>query len=196
MWDVGGVLERTDDLLPRQKLAEQLKIPVSDLSELIFGNKDKYRVQLGKISMEDHQRNVAAKLNLPEAEMEELFTEFFAGDILDIELVDYIRNLKQSYYSAIISNYSILLREKITNIWKIGDAFHHLIISAEVGLMKPGSEIFQFSLNKIGFSPQETVFIDDFIENVEGAKKIGMQGVLFQNKKQTLQDLELLLENN
>ena len=195
-WDVGGDLERTEDMQPRMTLAKRIGLPVFELEKIIFGNDDKYRVQLGEIDMADHQRNVAKKLDLPESTIENVFSEFFAGDVLDRELVKQILNLKQNYCSAIISNYAKVLRNKITDIWKIDDAFHYLICSAEVGLMKPNLEIYQLALEKIGFAPHETIFIDDFVENIEGAENIGMQGILFKNREQALADLGKLLETS
>ncbi len=194
IWDVGGVLERTEDIHPRQKLAEKLGVSVPYLEEIVFGNDDNFRVQLGEIEMAEHQGNVAKKLGLSENEMEGIFSEFFSGDVLDQELVDSIRGLKQNYCSAIISNYAKILRNKITNLWKIEDAFHYLICSAEVGLMKPRPEIYHLALEKIGFAANEAVFIDDFVENIEGAKNIGMHGILFKNKEQALGDLGKLLD--
>ena len=59
--------------------------------------------------------------------------------------------------------------------------------------MKPKPEIYHLALEKIGFAPHETVFIDDFVENIEGAKNIGMHGILFKNRTQALADLGKLL---
>ncbi len=195
IWDVGGVLERTEKPQPRKDLAEWLGLPILELETIIFGNEDDYRIQLGQISMEEHKSHVAKKLNLSPTEIESVFTDFFAGDVLDLELIDYIRELKQKYSTAIISNYSKLLRSKINDEWKIGDAFDYIICSAEVSIMKPNPEIYQIALEQIGFPPEETIFIDDFLINIEAANNLGIHGLLFQNKKQTIIKLDTLLKN-
>jgi epoxide hydrolase-like predicted phosphatase len=110
--------------------------------------------------------------------------------------VNHIRELKQNYCTAVLSNYMAVLRQRITGEWQIGDAFHHLIISSEVGLMKPSPEIYQFALETVGFAPEETVFIDDFIENVEGARAVGIHGILFTDPQQAKTSLKELLEKS
>ena len=93
-----------------------------------------------------------------------------------------------------LSNYSEILREKITTTWKIGDAFEHLIISSEVGHKKPDPEIYQIALQTIGCQPGEAVFIDDFIENIEAARQLGIHGIHFITAEQTLSEIDILLK--
>ncbi|MGD8456836.1 MAG: HAD family phosphatase [Anaerolineales bacterium] len=194
LWDIGGVLERTEDLTPRQKVAERLGIKIPDLIHLFFGHTDDFRVQLGEITPEEHWENVRRQLDLGESEMTAVRNDFFAGDRLDMDLIDFIRELKHEYCTAVVSNYMSGLRDRIMNEWDIGDAFHHLIISAEVGMMKPQPEIYQFALETLGFAPEETVFIDDFTENVEGAQAVGIHGILFTSPEQVRIELSKLLQ--
>jgi len=190
IWDIGGVLERTEDHTPRQQQAEDLGISVNDLSELIFGNSTEFKVQLGQISREEHLAYVQAELGLSSRKaMDEVLEKFFAGDRLDTELVDNIRDFKTRFTTAVLSNYSSILREQINTTWKIGDAFDHLIISSEVGYKKPDPEIYRIALEKIGCQTNEAVFIDDFIENIHGAEALGIHGIHFKNAKQALSEL-------
>jgi len=195
IWDIGGVLERTEDLTPRLQLAKRLGIPVDELSDLIFGNSTEYRVQLGMVSREEHFRYVQQQLGLASpAELEEVVTEFFAGDRLDTTLVDRIRELKTDYTTGVLSNYSDALRDKINHTWKIGDAFDFLIISAEVGWKKPSPEIYQIVLEKAECPPEQAVFIDDDPTNIQAARQLGIQGIRFQNREQALDQLETILK--
>jgi epoxide hydrolase-like predicted phosphatase len=196
IWDIGGVLERTEDPTPRQKVADRLGVGLKELTRLFFGQTDNYSVQLGEITPETHWENVRTQLGLTEQEMIAIQDEFFAGDRMDMDLVNHIRELKQNYCTAVLSNYMAVLRQRITGEWQIGDAFHHLIISSEVGLMKPSPEIYQFALETVGFAPEETVFIDDFIENVEGARAVGIHGILFTDPQQAKTSLKELLEKS
>lgn len=191
IWDIGGVLERTEDLTPRQQVADRLGMTVEHLSDLIFGNTTQFRVQLGQISREEHLQYVQSQLGLPtRADLDQVLAEFFGGDRLDTDLVNHIRELKTSCTTAVLSNYSEILREKITKTWQIGDAFDHLIISSEVGFKKPSPEIYQIALEKTGCQPGEAVFIDDFIENIEAAQQLGLHGIHFQNVEQALNELD------
>ena len=59
--------------------------------------------------------------------------------------------------------------------------------------MKPDPAIYRLVLEKIGFKARETVFIDDFIENVEEARGVGMEAIHFKNREQACKELEVLL---
>jgi putative hydrolase of the HAD superfamily len=194
IWDIGGVLERTEDLTPRQQLAERLGMTVDDLSHLIFGNSTEFRVQLGQISLDNHYHFVREQLGVrSRVDFNEVIAQFFAGDRLDTGLVDQIRELKADYTTAVLSNYSEVLREKITTTWKIADAFDYLVISFEVGYKKPSPEIYQIALAKAGCRPEEAVFIDDDIGNIQAAQQLGLHGIHFHNVEQALDELYTLL---
>lgn len=60
-------------------------------------------------------------------------------------------------------------------------SFDELIFSCEIGINKPDSRIYDICLRKIGISPQECLFIDDSLQNVEGAMASGMKAIHFRN---------------
>jgi FMN phosphatase YigB (HAD superfamily) len=53
--------------------------------------------------------------------------------------------------------------------------FEKTYYSYELGLRKPNADIFQYVLSDTGINPKETMFIDDFIENIETARQLGFQ---------------------
>jgi putative hydrolase of the HAD superfamily len=79
---------------------------------------------------------------------------------------------------------------------KFEDVFDAMIISAEVGVAKPDARIYQIALEKLGVSASESVFVDDFQVNVDGAHAFGMQAVHFIQPEQALQELKRLLANH
>jgi putative hydrolase of the HAD superfamily len=64
------------------------------------------------------------------------------------------------------------------------------VTSAEIGVMKPDPRIYQVALDRLGLSPPEAVFVDDFIENVEAARRLGMGGVHFVEPDQARDELD------
>jgi putative hydrolase of the HAD superfamily len=76
---------------------------------------------------------------------------------------------------------------------RIEAAFDLLVISAEVGLMKPDARIYRLALEKSASLAEESVFIDDLPANVEGARAVGMTGIQFKTSGQTLEELSRLL---
>lgn len=195
-WDIGGVLERTEDLTPRAAAAGQLGLPVDELSRVIFGHVDDYRIQRGLITLEEHYAKIADALGISASQVDSVLAAFFGGDRLDLALVNHIRALKQDYTTAVISNYMPILRDKINNLWEIDDAFDALVVSAEVGVMKPDPEIYQIALEKTNTPPRQGVFIDDFVENVEGARRVGMHAIHFKAAPQALEELHELLDQH
>ena len=193
-WDIGGVLERTEDPAPRKAIAAELGWEIHDLARLLFGHSDNFRIQLGQITMDQHSANIARSLGITRDELSNIITAFFAGDRLDRELVTHIRQLRKDYQIGVISNYTPILRPKINDLWQIGDTFDTLTISSEVGVMKPEEAIYQIALEKADTRPEQAVFIDDFIENVGGAQKVGMHAIHFRSASQTLDELHNLLD--
>ena len=60
------------------------------------------------------------------------------------------------------------------------------MISGEVGLHKPQPEIFQLGAERVGLDPAQCVFVDDLVENCEGAEAVGMTAVLHRGADGTL----------
>jgi len=180
IFDIGGVLLKTEDRTPRHKLDEQFGLPQGTMEELVFNSEQGRRAQLGEISTEQHWQLLGERFGLNEEELGAMRQAFWAGDRLDEELVDYIRQLKHGYETAVISNAFDDLRHVLTHEFKIADAFDLLVISAEEGIMKPDARIFEHALARLGRKPEEAVFIDDFAHNVEGAKAVGMHAIHYQ----------------
>jgi putative hydrolase of the HAD superfamily len=57
--------------------------------------------------------------------------------------------------------------------------FNTLIMSCEIGLIKPNRDIFEYALHAMNTTPQESIFIDDREENINAANEIGIHGILF-----------------
>ena len=77
---------------------------------------------------------------------------------------------------------------------RVENAFDALVISAEVGIMKPEPEIYQLALDKLGVSAREAAFVDDTPLNVEAARALGMHGILFREPVRALSDLKEIMK--
>lgn len=58
------------------------------------------------------------------------------------------------------------------------EPFDHLLVSHELGLEKPGAAIYEWVIRHSGRRAEEHLFIDDIAENVEGARVVGMDGIV------------------
>jgi len=109
--------------------------------------------------------------------------------------VETMKKLKQAGYLLYgLSNWSAetfpLMREE----YDFFNLFDDMVISGEVGHVKPQPEIFHILLEKISRPPQECLFIDDSLANIQQAQKIGFATVRFESPEQletVLHDMQL-----
>ena len=189
IWDIGGVLVRTENHKPRQRLADRYGMARGELEQIVFGGTEDNPAQLGFISYEQHWRNLTLRFGLDEKQTAAFRDQFFGGDVVDRELARVIRHLGRDHSVAALSNAFSNMRTMMKDVWKIADLFYPIIISAEVGLMKPDPAIYRLALERSGCKAEETVFIDDSAINVEAAEDIGMNGIQFLSRQQTLNEL-------
>jgi len=191
-FDLGGVIVRTEFQSPRQQLADRLGMEYEDLNRIVFDSDSGLRASMGEIAADAHWASVIQRLKRPATEISLIREEFFAGDIVDRTLVEYIRSLRGKYKTGLISNAWSDLRDFVVRE-KFDDAFDKMIISAEVGAVKPEPKIFQLALQQFGVKPREAVFVDDFYINIEGCEKVGIRGIHFKDVESTLKQLKQLL---
>ena len=87
---------------------------------------------------------------------------------------------KSGYRLFVLSNASARLHEYWPGI-PGHQYFDDVLVSADVGLVKPETELFRLALERFQVSPGETVFIDDLPLNAEAAHHAGMHAVVFHN---------------
>jgi len=194
-FDLGGVILRTEYQAPRQRLAEGFGMDYDEIDKVVFGggpNGSGDRAIVGEITEEEHWLNVMKVLKQPAGELERIRDEFFGGDVIDHEILDFLRSLKSNYKVGLISNAWNGLRDYILRE-KFDDAFHHMVISAEVGVAKPDPKIYHIALDQFHVQAGEAVFVDDFIENIEACEKLGMKGIHFKSREQAIKELKELL---
>ena len=187
-FDLGGVILRTEHQAPREHLAERLNVSYEDLIRIVFESDSAHRASLGEISAQQHWETVAGRLGRPQAEAPALREEFFGGDVLDRELLELIRSLRASRRTGLISNAWTDMRDYIVRN-RFDDAFDALVISAEVGLLKPDPRIYELALDQMGAAPAAALLVDDMRANVEGAIAVGMSAILFKDTDQLRREL-------
>ena len=116
--------------------------------------------------------------------------EIDTNAVVNHEMVDFARTLKVMYATSLLSNApSEFLRAQL-HLHKLDDLFDEVFVSAEMGVIKPSAEAFQYVLKAIGAAPGETLFIDDNPHNVEAAKALGIVGIQFTSVTQLKADLD------
>lgn len=72
------------------------------------------------------------------------------------------------------------------------NSFEGIVVSGEEHTRKPYSKIYEITLNRFGLEPEHCLFIDDSLENVEGARKMGINSLHYQNPTQLKEALKQL----
>ena len=192
-FDFGGVIQRTEFQAPRQKLAQRFGMEYEDIDNIVFNSPTAKQATLGEMSVEEHWQAVAKRLKVGKKEIADLENEFFAGDVIDRSIVEYVRSLRPRFKTGLISNAwsdmrGYLLRQKID------DAFDTLTISAEVGAAKPAAKIYLLALEQAQVKAEAAVFVDDVPANIEACEAVGMKGILFRDPLKALTELKKLLK--
>ncbi|MFH1970941.1 MAG: HAD family phosphatase [Patescibacteria group bacterium] len=100
------------------------------------------------------------------------------------QVFDMAKKIKEKgYIIAVLSN-ATQSNVDINRKSKVYSLFPVCILSCEVGLMKPDPKIYKLTLKKLNAKPKETLFIDDRKINIEPAKKLGIQTILYKSSEQ------------
>jgi 2-haloacid dehalogenase len=107
--------------------------------------------------------------------------------------VEILKRLKKAGYSIYgLSNWSAetfpIARENYDFFGLMDD----IVLSGEVGEIKPEPEIFEIALERIGRPANECLFIDDSLPNIEQARKMGFAVVHFESPEQLERELQRL----
>ena len=98
---------------------------------------------------------------------------------------------KEGLHVYILSNYGKktfeLTKDTALDFLPLTDG---AIFSYIVKQIKPDLEIYEILLNQYKLKPEECVFIDDRMENIEGAKKAGIHGICFETIEQVKEELK------
>ena len=180
IFDMGGVLVRTVDPTKRASWEARLGLSAGDAERIVLNSPMGKQAQLGAITTEELWAWVQAEFGFDDATLAAFRHDFWAGDVLDEELVDLIRYLRHNYQTALLSNFMDELHQVITIQHPMADAFDLVVGSSYEKLMKPTAAIYERTLERLKRKPEEAVFIDDMLYNVEGARAVGMAAIHYQ----------------
>jgi epoxide hydrolase-like predicted phosphatase len=148
------------------------------------------QANLGLISDNEFRVFMADRLGIS---VNEWIEAVKSAELPDLELLAYIKILKKKYKTAVLSNANRgVLKRKIGQ--KLLDScFDEVIVSAEVGMIKPDPEIYKLVVKRLGVKPEECVFIDDKKSFTEVGESLGMKAVHFKSTLQFQKELNKLI---
>jgi putative hydrolase of the HAD superfamily len=148
-------------------------------------------MKVGKKDLEDYLQDIANKSHNP-ISVEELrnihFQKIYAND----DMLHLMKELKNKGYELfILSNESREGLIQKTDKFHLHEIFEKIYCSAELGMAKPDKRIFEYVMRDAQIIPETTLFIDDLDRNINIAKELEFQTILFKNIEQ-IKDLQLL----
>ena len=147
------------------------------------------KANLGLISDQAFRRLMAAKLGISNDKWRKAVRQ---AEQADRQLLDYIKSLRLKYKTAILSNANYGVLERKIGEQCLKDCFDQIIVSAEVGLVKPDPRIYEMAAERLGVSLNECVFVDDRQLFLDAGQNLGMKVILYQDFKSLRRDLAAL----
>jgi HAD superfamily hydrolase (TIGR01509 family) len=109
-----------------------------------------------------------------------IWADFFDGPMPGVE--DLLDRLRERYRVAFLSNsnevHAEVIPRKFAALFRRDDRF---VFSHRFHCAKPDPEIFRRALEVLGALPQQTVFVDDLVENVIAARALGMTSYQYRD---------------
>jgi HAD superfamily hydrolase (TIGR01509 family) len=142
---------------------------------------------LGKLSRAEFNQKAAELAGVSVADVEKGIE---AEVIIDAELVAYVRELKaEGYRIACLSNSGHEWTLKVITDHNLSDLFEEVILSADLGIVKPDPNTYLRTLEKLKLPADQTIFVDDREANVVAAEACGMRGLVFADTVSFIRDI-------
>uniref|UniRef100_A0A914CDD5 Uncharacterized protein n=1 Tax=Acrobeloides nanus TaxID=290746 RepID=A0A914CDD5_9BILA len=102
---------------------------------------------------------------------------------------------EEGYIIAVLTNNYWIDKAKTGKTTPLDEKhFDAIFESCKLGMRKPNPNIYQHVLNELKLEPEEAIFIDDVIQNLEGASRLGITTIHCTHVDKTIDDLEEILK--
>lgn len=150
------------------------------LHQIIFSNW--YKFDSGELNNETFLDYIKNDLNGDEYQVAKTLLDNWIDHLkYDQRVIDVIKKLKKDNFKIYaISNIPIDFVNRFKTIKELDD-IEDVIFSSIEHLMKPNKRIFKRAITKFKINPIETIYIDDYKENVDSAILCGFKGIVYKN---------------
>ena len=189
-FDIGGVLIDIHPERTYQYLSDSADVEVSMVKESFpWDAHDQY--ERGIMNNEDWF--IAYKEALPQPCCLKRSDFWNAWELLlgeEKNTVNILEALNKQYSIWLLSNTNPKhIQDEIEKRYLFPSLVNGAVYSFDVGVRKPEKEIYEIAMQRANANPQECLFIDDLLENIQAAKQIGIEGIHFISSEQLKQEL-------
>ena len=193
IFDFGRVITAQKPLSLFRSYEIELGLDPDTVNSIMFDSQAWQDALLGRKTTEEFWHLIGPELGLNTAdEVNRFRRRYHADEAINEAVLDLIRKLRGRYKLAILSNAPPDLTRWLAD-WEMRDLFEVVFCSGDEGMIKPDPAAFKLTLERLGVEPGEAVFIDDTPENVEAARKLGIQGIIFTTVAALKDDLTKFL---
>ena len=178
--DLGQVLVRFDNRLFFDRMTRYTNRSVEDIRRVTHENRDLLnRFDTGRLAPQEFYRLAVAALGAKVS-----YDDFYAAynDVFSLErpVLAVMARLKPKYKLVLVSNTDPVRYAYIERRFPELLIFDAYVLSFRLGVMKPDPAIYREALARVGALPDGALFIDDLQENIDGAERLGIRGLLFR----------------
>jgi len=197
IFDFGGVLYLTPDLKWLNRWKKVFSLQDDPEISAILANPNESELMdeicLGHVSEDAIWDLMAERWHIQPDLLKKFKHNVTSKRMLNQPIVDLLAELHQNYQTGILSNAGDQTRSLMVDVFKLDQLVEDIVISAEEGVIKPDPAIYEIALGRLGAKPEETLFLDDFLPNIETAQELGMAAVQFIDNQQATRDIRNLL---
>jgi epoxide hydrolase-like predicted phosphatase len=195
IFDFGRVISAQKPFSLFRGYEDDLGLQPGALNPIMFGSQAWEDTLVGRKTAQEFWYAIGPQLNLHTPEEIDAFRHrYHADEAINEGVLALIRRLRGQgrYKLAVLSNCPPDLADWLAE-WGILDLFDLVFCSGDEGIAKPDPAVFQVTLERLGVTPEEAVFIDDTLGHVEAARALGLHGILFTTAEALAEELESLL---
>ena len=180
LFDLDGVLAHYDHAPRLRALAERSGASFEAVATELFDSGLERAADLGDYDAEGQMLELSRRLGVM-VTVQDGIAARAASMAADDEVIDLARTVRADV--AILTNNGLLLRDHLPEICPpLFPRFTgRVFCSAQFRLAKPDPEIYRRCVAALGFVPEQTLFIDDKPQNVEGARSAGLTAFHFRH---------------
>ena len=147
----------------------------------------------GLVSRSEFYNSVVA---ITGVSMDDAINKYYSVENYNQSSVDLIKQVKATgrYKIGLLSNIGRGWLDDFLPIMNSMNLFDAVILSSDIGIIKPDPKIFELMAEKLGVNTDECIMIDDTPVNIASAINTGMQGIIFDSIDQAKTDLGKLIE--
>lgn len=177
IFDIGGVVVRWDNRTYFKYLGRLSGVKSATAGRIVEGISLKYGFESGRISPSKFESLIAERFGVGKSKVK-WFKSYKKYMTVDRKVLGIARRLHGRYTTAYLSNIDGQ-RHAYTRKKMDTSVFDYSFASFAIGYVKPDRRIFEYAMRRMGMKPKELLFIDNMRENVTGARKAGMNAILF-----------------